>query len=387
MSDLETTTTPALITLKKLAEKTPGAKLVGNGDLSVADISHPKMVTGKDHAVLILDAESLNLLGNSAFPVKTAVVATGITVPEGLLEGYITVERPRFALASLLATFEKPLHSQAGIHPSAVIESSATVAPDVSVGAFSYIGPKAKIGPGTILMPHVTVGAGAVVGDHCLFHPGARIGERVIIGNRVILQHNASIGADGFSYVTPEASSVESARSSGGQVTSQNTHIHKINSNGTVILEDDVEVGACATIDRANLGATLVKKGTKIDNLVMIGHNNQIGENCLIVSQVGLSGSCVIGDRVVIAGQAGLADHLKVGNDAIIMAKSGVMRDIGEREVVVGIPALPRRETLQNVMYMGRLKDLFQEVKGLKKRLAELETEQTLRPVVSTTKP
>jgi UDP-3-O-[3-hydroxymyristoyl] glucosamine N-acyltransferase len=373
MSDIEIETAPQPITLQSLAAQMPGSKMVGNGNLEIRDLAHPKMVTGQNQAVLILDADALKLIPNTQHPVKAAVVAAGISVPEGLLEGYLVVERPRFALVKLLSIFEKPLHSTPGIHPSAIVESSAMVAPDASIGAFVYVGANVHIGGGTIVMPHVTIGADARVGEKCVFHPGARVGERVIIGNNVILHHNASIGADGFSYVTPEAGSVESARSSGGQVTAQNKEIFKINSIGTVILEDNVEVGACATIDRSNLGATMVRKGTKIDNLVMVGHNNSIGENCLIVSQVGLSGSCEIGDRVVIAGQAGLADHLKVGNDAIIMAKSGVMRDIADKEVVVGIPALPRRETLQNVMYIGRLKELFQEVKTLKKRVAELE--------------
>jgi UDP-3-O-[3-hydroxymyristoyl] glucosamine N-acyltransferase len=370
------------VTLETLAALTPGAILSGNGAVEIQDLAHPRMITGPGQAVLILEAAALGALAKSPFPVKAAIVAAGISVPEGLLEGYLTVERPRFALATLLAIFEKPVHAQDGVHPSAIVESSALVAPDVSIGAFAYVGPNVKIGAGTVLMPHVTVGADAVLGEGCLLHPGARVGERVIIGNRVILHHNASIGADGFSYVTPEPGSVESARSSGGQVTAQNTRILKINSIGTVVLEDDVEVGACAAIDRSNLGATVVKKGTKIDNLVMIGHNNAIGENCLIVSQVGISGSCTIGDRVVIAGQAGLADHLKVGDDAIIMAKSGVMRDIAPKEVVVGIPALPRRETLQNVMYVNRLKELFQEVKNLKKRVAELESQPAARPPV-----
>jgi UDP-3-O-[3-hydroxymyristoyl] glucosamine N-acyltransferase len=198
----------------------------------------------------------------------------------------------------------------------------------------------------------------------------------VMVGNRVTIHHNASIGADGFSYVTPEPGSIESAKTSGGKVTAQNSQIFKINSIGTVVIEDDVEIGACTTIDRSNLGATLIKRGTKVDNLVMIGHNNVIGENCMIVSQVGISGSCEIGNRVVIAGQAGLADHLKIGDDAIIMAKSGVMRDIESKEVVVGIPALPRRETLQNVMYTGKLREMFQELKALRKKVEDMEARQ-----------
>lgn len=363
-------------TLEAIAAYVPGATVHGNGGLTVSDLCHPRMITAPDAMALILEQDALQLLSQGAVNVKAAVVAEGITVPDGLLEGYIVVARPRFALAFLLEVFEKPVHAHKGVHPTAVIEGSAEVHPSVSVGAYVYVGEQAKIGANTVLMPHVTVGAEAQLGERCLVHPGVRIGERVLIGNRVILQHNASIGADGFSYVTPEPGSVESAKSSGGKVTGQNTAILRINSIGTVILEDDVEVGACATIDRSNLGATLIKKGTKIDNLVMIGHNNVVGENCMIVSQVGISGSCDIGNRVVIAGQAGLADHLKVGDDAIIMAKSGVMRDIEPKEVVVGIPALPRRETLQNVMYTGRLREMFQEIKALKKRLTELESGQ-----------
>jgi UDP-3-O-[3-hydroxymyristoyl] glucosamine N-acyltransferase len=362
--------------LADIAASTPGATLHGNGQVVVSDLAHPRMVTGPDQMVLILDAAALGLISRSPFSVKAAVVAAGIEVPEGLLEGYISVERPRFALATLLSIFDKPLHAFNGIHPTAVIESGVQIHPTVSVGAFCYVGENARIGANTILMPHVTVGAQALLDEGCILHSGVRIGERVMLGKRVIIQHNASIGADGFSYVTPEPGSIESAQASGGKVTGQNTEIIRINSIGTVVLEDDVEIGACATVDRSNLGATLVKKGTKIDNLVMVAHNNVVGENCLIVSQVGIAGSCEIGDRVVIAGQAGLADHLKVGDDAIIMAQSGVMRDVEPKSVVMGAPAMPKREAFQNYMYMNKLKDLFQDMKALKKRVAELEAEK-----------
>lgn len=363
------------VCLEAIAAVTPGATLIGNGALSAINLAHPRMITSPEEMVLILEAGALQLVQQSPIQVKSAVVASGIEVPEGLFDGYIVVERPRLALATLLTIFEKPLHAYKGVHPTAVIESSAQVHPSASIGAFAYVGEKAQVGADCVLMSHVTVGAESKMDDGCVLHAGVRVGERVLMGKRVVLQHNASIGADGFSYVTPEPGSVESAKASGGKVTGQNTDIFKINSIGTVVLEDNVEVGACTTIDRSNLGATLVKKGTKIDNLVMIGHNNVIGENCLIVSQVGLSGSCEIGNRVVIAGQAGLADHLKVGDDAIIMAKSGVMRDIEPKEVVVGIPAMPRRETFQNLMYMGKLREMFQEIKSLKKKLGELEAE------------
>jgi len=381
MSESQATVLPKPpIRLSELAACTPGAALHGNGELLVKDLAHPKMVTGPDQLVLILDPSALALLPNCHFPVKGAIVAQGIEVPEGLLEGYISVERPRFALATLLSVFEKPLHAVKGIHPTAVIEVGAQIHPTASVGAYVYIGENAKIGANTVLMPHVTVGAEAMLGEACVLHSGVRLGERVMLGNRVSIQHNASIGADGFSYVTPEPGSVESAQASGGKVTGQNSQIFKINSIGTVILEDDVEVGACATIDRSNLGATVVKKGTKIDNLVMIAHNNVVGENCLIVSQVGVAGSCEIGNRVVIAGQAGLADHLKVGDDAIIMAQSGVMRDVEAKSVVMGYPAMPKREAFQSYMYINKLRGMAQDIKTLKKRLSELESELK-RPV------
>lgn len=364
------------LSLSEIAAYTPGAVVHGDASVRVKDIAHPRMLSAEDELAVILEEKALEWLETAPVKPLSAVVAKDVTVPDGLLQGYIVVERPRFALAALLSIFEKPLHTFSGIHPMAAIADSAQVEPGVSVGAFVYVGEKARIAAGTVLMPHVTVGAEAKIGRDCILHPGSRIGERVVLGDRVTVHHNASIGADGFSYVTPETGSVEAARS-GGAVSGQNTRILKINSIGSVILEDDVEVGACATIDRSNLGATLIRKGTKIDNLVMIGHNNVIGENCMIVSQVGVSGSCEIGDRVVIAGQAGLADHLKVGDDAIIMAKSGVMRDIEPREIVVGIPALPRRETLQNVMYIGKLREMFQEIRALKKRVAELEVDRS----------
>jgi UDP-3-O-[3-hydroxymyristoyl] glucosamine N-acyltransferase len=361
------------VSLSELAACTPGAKAFGDTGIQVVDLAHPRMVSGPDQMMLILDAAALSLIPQSPFPVKAAVIAQGIEVPSGLLEGYITVERPRFALATLLSVFKKPLHATSGIHPSAIVEAGAQVHPTASVGAFVYVGPQAKVGANVVLMPHVTVGAQAMLDEGCIVHAGACIGERVMLGKRVIIHHNASIGADGFSYVTPEPGSIESAKASGGKITGQNSEIIKINSIGTVVLEDNVEVGACTTIDRANLGATIIKKGSKIDNLVMIAHNNQIGENCLIASQTGVAGSCEIGDRVVMAGQVGVADHLKVGNDAILMAKTGLIRDVEEKTVLMGYPGMPKRQAFQNYMYINKLKDIFQEMKVLQRRVAELE--------------
>ena len=363
------------VTLSQLAQILPEATLVGDGNVNVRDLVHPMLVKSPDDLVLIIDPAALAVL--QAGVVQAAIVAEEIPVPENSLKGYIKVKRPRHALAYLLNVFEKPVHRTPGIHPTAIIEKGAQVHPSVSLGAYCVVGENAAIDEGGVLMPHVTIGAEAKIGKNALFHPGVRIGERVMIGNGVIIHHNASIGADGFSFVTPEKGSVEAAKSGSSKIdTSKNTDIVRINSIGTVILEDHVEIGACACIDRSTIGATMIKRGTKIDNLVQIGHNNTVGENCLIVSQAGLAGSCKIGNRVVIAGQVGFADHLSVGDDAVVMAKSGVMRDIDAGAVMGGIPAIPAKELMRNVSLIGKLGEMRKEMRDMKKRLEELEAQK-----------
>ncbi|MGE0199871.1 MAG: UDP-3-O-(3-hydroxymyristoyl)glucosamine N-acyltransferase [Candidatus Melainabacteria bacterium] len=371
------------VTLAQLAQILPEARLVGNGEIVVQDLVHPKQITSPLDLVLIIDPEALAVLQLGV--VQAAIIAEEIAeqapiplAPQGALAGYIAVKRPRHALATLLNVFDKPVHKPEGVHPMAVVEFTAEVHPTASVGAFAYVGEYAKVGENTVIMPQVTVGAQASVGRQCLLHPGVRIGERVVVGNRVIIHHNASLGADGFSFVTPQQGSVEAAKAGkSGSVSeaAKNTEIIRINSIGTVVVEDDVEIGACATIDRATLGATRIKRGTKLDNLVQVGHNNTIGENCLIAGQAGISGSCSVGDRVVMAGQAGIADHLKIGHDAIVMAKSGVMRHVEPGTVVGGTPALPAKEAFRSLAGIQKIPEMRQELRQLKERLAEMEAQ------------
>ncbi len=362
------------VTLEMLSGILPGCTLVGDGSVSVSDLVHPMMVSSPDELVLIIDPQALQVL--SAGVVKAAVVAKGIPVPEGALAGYLEVERPRHALAYLLNVFNKPLHAYSGVHPTAVVESSAQVHPSVSIGACSYVGENAQLDEGSVVMSNVTVGAGVKMAKNCILHAGVRLGERVMLGNNVIVQHNASIGADGFSFVTPEKGSVEAAKSTKSTTVSDehiNAEIIRINSIGTVILEDNVEIGPCTAIDRSTLGATLIKKGTKVGSLVSIGHNNTIGENCLVISQVGLSGSCNVGDRAVLAGQVGVADHINIGEDAIVMAKSGIMRDVEAKSVVIGIPAQPAKDALRSMSLVNKLGDMRKEMRALKSRLDAME--------------
>jgi UDP-3-O-[3-hydroxymyristoyl] glucosamine N-acyltransferase len=322
---------------------------------------------------LAMDKDLLAQLADSR--ARAAVVNEGAEVPDGTVDGYVVIKRPRYAMAGLTELFELPLHVPDGVHPTAVIEPDASVASDVRIGPFTYVASGAVVASGVVLMSHVTVGAEARIGEGSLLHTGARIGERVEIGARAIIHQNASIGADGFSFVTPEKGSAEEAR--GGKsdaVTAQNVILRRINSIGTVIVGDDVEIGACTSIDRGTVSATRIGNSTKIDDLVMIGHNVVVGENCMICGQVGIAGSVTIGDRVVLAGQAGVADHVTIGSDVVVGARSGVATTLPDKMVAVGTPALPRSEAAELYMQQRRLKRLFQDVSDMKGRLNAIES-------------
>jgi UDP-3-O-[3-hydroxymyristoyl] glucosamine N-acyltransferase len=359
-------------TLAEIADALDG-KLTGDSELIVRRVVHPSAAQGDGDLALAVEKDALAALAQSA--ARAAVVLAGAEPPglsAGRLAGFVAVERPRYALARLLSLFEVPPHAPPGVHPSAAVDPTARLGEHVSIGPFVHVGPQAEIGHGTIVMSHASIGAGARVGAQCRIHPGARIGERVVVGDRVILQHNVSLGADGFSYATPEPGSVETARAT-GRVEARNTAIARIPSLGTVILGDEVEVGAGSTIDRGTLGATVVGRGTKIDNLVLVGHNVTIGENCLICGNVGLSGSARIGDRVVLAGGVGMADHASIGDDSIVMAYAGIVGDLPAGGIFVGQPAIARDEffrQFRNIKRLGRMSDKLGE---LEKRLAALE--------------
>ncbi|WP_207456981.1 UDP-3-O-(3-hydroxymyristoyl)glucosamine N-acyltransferase [Azospirillum sp. SYSU D00513] len=350
------------------------ARVEGDGSIEILRAVHPSEAEGPGDLALAMDKALLALLPGSK--ARAAVVAEGAEVPEGLA-GLIVVKRPRFAMAGLLDVFEKPVHAEPGVHPSAFVAPDAVLGQGVSVGPFAYVGPRAVVGDGTIVMPQVTVGAEAVIGRDCLLHPGVRVGERVVMGDRCILHPNAAVGNDGFSFVTPEPGSVESAKAT-GRVVGTNVLIHRINSIGTVILGDDVEIGANATIDRGTVKATRIGSGTKIDNLVQIGHNVEIGTNCMLCGHVGVAGSTVIGDRVVLAGKVGVADHVRIGSDAVVAANSGVGTDIPPKSVYMGYPAVPRARAFEQYKGLARLKRLFAEVADLKSRVKALDGRDSL---------
>lgn len=361
-------------TLSQLATLMPDATVRGNASLQVTSLVHPRFAKTPTEMIYIATESAFAALEKGV--AKVGLLEESLPIPEALLQndqlGFLVVKRGKVGLAHALKIFEKPAFITSGIHPTAQVDESATVGENVTIGAFCVVGENAVIGAGSILHPHVLVGAKVTMGENCLLHKGVFIGDCSQLGNRVIIQPNAVIGADGFSYVTPEVAKHEKSTDEAKTV-SEVTDLIRINSVGWVVLEDDVEVGACTTIDRGTLAETRVKKGTKIDNLVMIGHNNTIGKHCLIVSQVGLAGSCHIGDGVVIAGQAGLADHLTIGDNAIIMARSAVMRDVEPSQVVVGMPAMPTRQFMEQILYMGKLKEMAKAFKSLQKEMLAMK--------------
>ncbi len=244
------------------------------------------------------------------------------------------------------------------IHPSAVIASSANIGKNVAIGACAVIEEHVKIGDNTVVLAGTYIGKRTTVGSDCLIYPNVTIREEIKIGDRVIIHSGAVIGSDGFGFVKD------------GEV------YRKIPQVGNVVVEDDVEIGANVTIDRATTGTTLVGRGTKIDNLVQIGHNVVIRENCIIVAQVGIGGSTEVGSGATIAGQAGIVGHVKIGEGAIVAAQAGVVGDVTPGGMVSGYPARDHKQAKKIYASLQKLPDLLKRVADLAERVAKLEKGQ-----------
>lgn len=356
-------------TTQKIAEALDG-ELIGKGDIVIERVSHPADVRGERDLALAMDSKLLPLLDKTS--ARAVVVSNDAKFEPGFMDACIVVSRPRLAMAKLTTLFAEETSVPPGIHPTAIVEDGAKIGANVTLGAYSYICKDAVIGANSVLHPQTYVGPSAQIGTDALIFPGVRIGARVQIGARCIIHYNTSIGADGFSFVTPQMGSVEAAKSSGA-VTATNNELVRIASLGTVIMGDDVEIGANTSIDRGTVAATRIGNGTKIDNQVQIGHNVTIGENCLVCGRVGIAGSAQIGDRVVVGGAAGIADHLKIGDDAVIMAMSGVAGNVLPKQIVGGYPSMAREKLVENHFYFGRIKNYMKKIEEFAKRLDRLE--------------
>lgn len=256
------------------------------------------------------------------------------------------------AMILLHPDFGPPL----GIHPCAVISPSAVIGTGVSIGPFSVIGDNVIIGDSVSILSHCAIYHDVQIGNNTLIHSHCIIREKCTIGNRVILQNNIVIGSDGFGYARrPDNSWL------------------KIPQAGTVIIEDDVEIGAGSAIDRATIGSTVIGKGTKIDNLVQIGHGSTIGQNTLLCAQVGLAGSTRVGNEVVLSGQVGAAGHLEIGDRVIATAQTGIPSSVEAGKVISGYPAINNRDWLKSSAIFAQLPKLQREIRELKERLNRLE--------------
>ena len=256
---------------------------------------------------------------------SSIVLVNSDFVPSGKVRATLIKVRNSYeAFASLLILVEKSKPKKKGIHPTAIIENSAVIGSDVYIGAYSYIGENCRIGDGTRIYPHVFIGDETTVGKNCLIYAGAKIYHECIIGNNCILHAGSVIGSDGFGFA-PQSE----------------TEFMKIPQIGNVILEDNVEIGANSAVDRATMGSTIIRKGVKIDNLIQIGHNVEIGENTVMAGQSGVAGSTKIGRNCMFAGQVGIAGHLKVADGTKAGAQAGIAGDIKEENsTILGSPAI-----------------------------------------------
>ena len=298
----------------------------------------------------LMQNKYLDVLKKSKASAVFVVKPVEVSIPQ------IVVAKPELAFARLVKEFHPEPRPQPGIHSSVVIGKKVVLGENVTLSAGVCIGDDVSIGNDVVLYPNVVIGNDCKVDDHCTLHPNVTLYRNTEMGRHVIVHAGTVIGADGFGYTLDE----------------KGCH-YKINQFGRVVIEDFVEIGANSCIDRAAMDTTLIKEGTKIDNLVQVAHNCTVGNHSILVAQVGLAGSCRLGHHVVLAGQVGLADHVTLGNQVTVTAKSGTFRDLENNAVVSGWPAVPTGTWKRYVATLPKLPDLARKVKELESRLREIE--------------
>lgn len=321
------------------------------GDAAVAIAGPGTLDCAEAGQIVFVDRPELLEIGEQS-------AAAALIVPPAVrtsAKPIIVTEDPRLAFSKVLELFAPRPRVHPGIHPTAVLGVNVQLGEGVSIGAHAVVEDNVVIGDGVVIYPLAYVGHDVTIGAHSVVYPHVFIGERVVIGKRAIIHAGAMIGCDGFGYLQ-----------------TQSGH-RKIPQVGTVIIGDDVEIGACSTVDRATVAATRIGNGTKIDDHVHIAHNCVIGENCLLCGQVGIAGSTTVGNNVVMGGQVGVNDHVHIADNTVIGAQAGVFGDIREPGVYSGYPARPHQSQLRVAAATQRLPDLLKKLRTLEQRLAELE--------------
>ena len=340
--------------VKELAEHV-GGRVVGDESVAISRVADLENA-GSNEVAYVEDAKHFATARQSR--------ASCLLVPEGFesateppdAHARIFVARPKLAFASIAALLHPPKQREPQVHETAVVAASANVSLTVAIGPHAVIGEHTTVGPGTRIEAGVVIGDNVTIGNDCVLHPNVNLYDNVTLGDRVVLHAGVCVGADGFGYVRDDMG------------------YHKFPQIGTVLIEDDVELGAYTCVDRAALGRTRIGRGTKIDNLVQVGHNVDIGERVVIATQTGISGSVIIEDDCVIGGQVGFGDHIRVQSGAVIGSKAGVLPGkIVRPGVWWGVPIVPLEEYKRRNAHLSRLPELREELKELKRRLEELE--------------
>ena len=325
--------------------KAVGGRLVGDGSVEVTSIA-PLDRAGAGEVSFLASARYVPLFARSRASV--VLVAPELADAEGSVPARVVVDKPHEALLALLPVLYAPPTRETGVHPSARVGRGAEIGEGVIIGPYVVIGDGARVGDRAWLDSHVVVGDGVEIGADCRLHPSVVLYSGTRLGQRVQLHSGVRIGSDGFGYVFR------------GGVHQKIPHV------GRCIIEDDVEIGANTTIDRGSIDDTVIGAGTKIDNLVHVGHNVRIGRLCLLMAQVGIAGSTRIGDGVIFAGQAGIGGHINIGDGARIAGQAGVFGDVPAGESWSGYPARPHKESLRATAALFKLAGM---IRGLEKLL------------------
>ena len=343
-----------MITLKDIAAAVKG-DLIGDGDIPIDGIAGIQNAVGGKISFLTYGSY-LKFVPEC----KASALIIGRKIPLAdirAVKNLIVVDNPELAYISVATMFQESPVIKPGIHPTASISDTAVIAPDASVGAFACIEDNARIDDNVTIYPYVYVGRNVTIGESSILYPHVTVYRDTSIGRNVIIHANTVIAADGFGYTWDGAKHA------------------KIPQIGSVVIEDDVEIGANTAIDRASLEKTVIGKGTKIDNLVQIAHNVTIGQNSIIVSQVGIAGSTRIGNNVVLAGQAGVRDHVTVGDRVMAGGGTGITKDVPAGSIIWGTPHMPHKDRIKLQIYIKKLPALFERIKQLEKKLSAEDTD------------
>jgi UDP-3-O-[3-hydroxymyristoyl] glucosamine N-acyltransferase len=329
-------------------------EIEGNPDIIVNTVA--KIEEGHEGALSFLTNPKYE---HYLYTTKSSVVLVNKSfVPSAKVDAtLVKVENAYESFASLLRLVDQSRPRKKGIHPTAIIETSAKIGSDVYIGPYTYIGENCIIGDGCSVYPHVYIGDNTKLGENCTLNPGVKIYHDCLVGESCIIHAGSVIGSDGFGFA-PQSES----------------EFMKIPQLGNVIIEDHVEIGANVTIDRATMGSTIIRKGVKLDNLIQIGHNVEVGENTVMAGQSGISGSTKVGKNCMFGGQAGLAGHIKIANGTKIGAQAGILGDVKEENtIILGSPAIDYKQFLKCSVIFRKLPELKVKIDTLEKEIESLK--------------